>query len=156
VFAIPLIPVPNMQSLWMLLACVMFAIMGACVKVAGESGVSLAQVILFRGLPSVVLLFIWTRMTHRSLRPKQWMPHVFRNLTGIWSVWMCFFVLTSLLMSAAYRLRCNSVLFIAIWMQSWEGEMGEFVHITSFVMDFMELLTILPPCVEDDQWIPGA
>src|SRR3546814_11258889 len=85
-----------MQSLWMLLASVMFAGMGACVKVASDYGATLSHVILFRGVPSVLLLYFWTRYTHRSLVPTSWKLHFWRNVSGITSMWLGFFAISHL------------------------------------------------------------
>lgn len=145
-----------MQSLWMLLACVMFAIMGACVKVAGESGVSLSQVVLFRGLPSVLLLLVWAHTTHRSLRPKQWKPHILRNGTGIVSMWMGFFALTHLPLSTAISLNYTSPLFIAVWMLGWGGGQRDMVRVASVVLGFLGVLSVLRPSLGDDQWLAAS
>lgn len=145
-----------MQSLWMLLACIMFAIMGACVKVAGESGVALPQVVLFRGLPSVLLLFVWAHATSRSLRPKQWKPHILRNATGIVSMWMGFYALTHLPLSTAISLNYTSPLFIAVWMLGWGGGQRDVVRILSVVLGFLGVLSVLRPNFSEEQWVAAA
>ena len=71
-----------MQSLWMVLASFMFALMGAGVKFTGELNVPLALTIIARGLPSVLLIFVWAILTKHSLRPKSFKLHFLRNLFG--------------------------------------------------------------------------
>ena len=64
-----------MQALWMLVASAMFAIMGSFVKLGTEHGASLPLVVLFRGLPSVILLLIWARAGRQSIVPTSWKLH---------------------------------------------------------------------------------
>src|SRR5690625_7492946 len=77
-----------MQSLWMLVACAMFALMGAGVKFSADFEANLAQIIFLRGLPSVIILFVWTRLQKRSLVPLSWGLHIKRNVFGISAMWL--------------------------------------------------------------------
>ena len=67
----------------MLLASAMFAIMGSFVKLGTEHGASLPQIVLFRGLPSVILLLLWARAGRQSIIPTSWKLHLWRNLSLI-------------------------------------------------------------------------
>ena len=97
-----------MQSLWMLLASFMFALMGAGVKLATEYGASLPQIVLFRGLPSVVLLLVYARMARQSLVPLSWRLHAFRNVFGVASMWLGFLALSGLPLSTSTSLSYRS------------------------------------------------
>jgi len=144
-----------MQSLWMLLACLMFAIMGACVKVASEHHVSLAQVILFRGIPSILLILLWTRMTRRKMRPKRWQAHVLRNLSGLASMWMGFYAITHLPLSTAISLTYTSPLFIAGWTLCWGAGQRDPVRLAAVALGFVGVVAILRPSISGDQWLPA-
>src|SRR3546814_11385916 len=93
-----------MYVLWMLCACVMFAAMVACVKIAYDFGASFPEIVLFRGIPSVLFLFFWARFTHRSVRPSRWKLHIWRNLSGIASMWLGFYALAHLPLPTAISL----------------------------------------------------
>jgi len=144
-----------MQSLWMLLACLMFAIMGACVKVASEHQVSLAQIILFRGIPSVVLILLWTRLRRRPVRPKSWKAHVLRNVWGLASMWMGFYALSHLPLSTAISLNYTSPLFIAGAMLVWGGGQRDPVRLLAVALGFAGVIAVLRPSVGEDQWLPA-
>ena len=62
----------RMQALWMLLVSAMFAIMGSFVKLSTEHGASLPQIVLLRGLPSLILLLVWARAGRQSIVPSSW------------------------------------------------------------------------------------
>lgn len=142
-----------MQSLWMLLACAMFALMGAFVKVAADMGASLPEIVLFRGIPSVVLLFFWARATHRSLRPTKWSLHIWRNLSGITSMWLGFYALSHLSLATAVSLNYTAPLFIAGWMLGRGGAQRDPVRIIAVMAGFFGVLGVLRPSIEHDQWL---
>lgn len=139
-----------MQSLWMLLASLMFAGMGACVKVASDYGASLPHVIVFRGIPSVVLLLFWTQITHRSLKPSSWKLHVWRNVSGITSMWLGFYAISHLPLSTAISLNYTAPLFIAGWMLGWGGTQRDPVRIAAVLFGFIGVIAVLRPSLEHD------
>ena len=145
-----------MQSLWMLLASVMFAGMGACIKVASDFDASLSHVVLFRGVPSVLLLFVWTRATHRTLTPSSWKLHIWRNLSGVTSMWLGFFAISHLPLSTAISLNYTAPLFIACWMLGWGGSQRDPIRIATVVMGFVGVLAVLRPSIEHEHLLAAA
>ncbi|CAM5195118.1 S-adenosylmethionine uptake transporter OS=Castellaniella defragrans OX=75697 GN=HNR28_003175 PE=4 SV=1 [Castellaniella defragrans] len=141
-----------MQSLWMLLACAMFAMMGAFVKVSADLGASLPEIVLFRGVPSVVLLFFWARSTHRAIRPTSWRLHVWRNVAGVASMWLGFYALFYLPLPTAISLNYTAPLFIAGWMLAAGGAQRDPVRVLAVVAGFLGVLGILRPSISHDQW----
>lgn len=140
-----------MQSLWMLLASLMFAVMGACIKLASDQQASLAQVVLFRGIPSVLLLLGWALATRRSLRPKSLRLHVFRNVSGVGSMWMGFFAISTLPLATAVSLNYTSPLFIAGWMLVRDWRQRDFVRTIAVALGFAGVIAILRPSIGADQ-----
>jgi S-adenosylmethionine uptake transporter len=142
-----------MQALWMLLASIMFAIMGSCVKLATEHNASLSQVVLFRGLPSVVLLLLWARAARQSIIPSSWKLHLWRNLSGVSSMWLGFFALSHLPLATATSLTYTSPLFIAAWMLGWGGAQRDVVRVLSVALGFLGVIAVLRPSIGEDQWL---
>ncbi len=140
----------------MLLASAMFALMGAFVKLSTEGGATLAQVVLFRGLPSVVLLIIWARVGHLSILPRAWTPHVKRNLSGVSSMWLGFVAISYLPLSTATSLNYTAPLFIACWMLGWGGAGRDGWRIFAVAIGFLGVLTVLRPSITGEQWLPAA
>jgi len=137
----------------MLLASVMFAMMGACVKVASDFGATLPLVVLFRGIPSVVLILVWTRITSRTLRPPSWRLHLWRNVAGVSSMWLGFYAITHLPLPTAISLNYTAPLFIAGWMLGWGGTQRDPVRIVSVVIGFLGVLAILRPSIGSDHFL---
>lgn len=140
-----------MQSLWMLVACAMFALMGACVKIAADYDANLPQIILFRGVPSVILLFVWTQYHKRSLRPASWKAHLLRNGFGVTSMWLGFTALSMLPLPTAVSLNYTAPLFIGGWMLFFGGTQRDPVRIIAVLLGFFGVLAILRPNLEHDQ-----
>lgn len=145
-----------MQSLWMLLASVMFAGMGACIKVAVDHGASLAHVVFFRGIPSVIILYFWVLSTRRSLVPRSWRLHIVRNIAGITSLWMGFYAISNLPLSTAVSLNYTAPLFIAGWMLFGAAAQRDPVRIVAVIAGFLGVVAILRPSLNEDQFLPAA
>ncbi|WGJ92032.1 DMT family transporter [Achromobacter mucicolens] len=142
-----------MQALWMLVASAMFAIMGSFVKLGTEHGASLPQVVLFRGLPSVILLLLWARAGRQSIIPTSWKLHIWRNLSGVTSMWLGFFAISHLPLATATSLNYTAPLFIACWMLGWGGAQRDPVRILAVVLGFLGVIAVLRPSINDDQWL---
>jgi len=145
-----------MQSLWMLLASLVFAAMGACIKVAVDLGATLPHVVLFRGIPSVLLIGGWAIFTRRRLRPQSWKLHVFRNLSGVSSMWLGFFAIAHLPLSTAVSLNYTAPLFIAGWMLLGGGSQRDPVRIVAVLAGFLGVLAVLRPSISDEQLLAAG
>lgn len=151
-FPLLLIWSDHMQSLWMLVACAMFAIMGACVKVSADAGASMAQIVLFRGVPSVLLLVFWAKSRGLRLAPQSWKLHIRRNVSGVSSMWLGFLALANLPLSTAVSLNYTAPLFIAFWMLAWGGTQRDPVRLIAVLLGFMGVIGVLRPSITPDQW----
>lgn len=140
-----------MQSLWMLVACAMFALMGACVKLASDYDANMPQIILFRGIPSVILLFLWTQYHKKSLRPKSWKAHLLRNGFGVTSMWLGFMALSMLPLSTAISLNYTAPLFIGFWMLLFGGTQRDPIRIIAVMFGFLGVVAVLRPSLHAEQ-----
>lgn len=144
-----------MQSLWMLLACAMFAVMGAGIKVAADYGASLSQIVLFRGIPSVLLLGLWACWTGRKLRPPTWKLHLWRNVSGVSAMWLGFCALSSLPLATAISLNYTSPLFIAGWMLVSGAIQRDWLRVLAVVLGFLGVVGVLKPSVGEEHFVAG-
>ncbi len=145
-----------MQSLWMLVASLMFAIMGASVKLASEHAASLPLIILFRGLPSVILLIIWALSTHKSLKPKSIRLHLMRNVFGVGAMWMAFYGYSVLPLATSTSLNYTSPLFIAGFLLLSGKASNDIIRTLAVGIGFAGVLLILRPSITEDQWFACA
>ena len=71
-----------MQSLWMLASALLFALMAACVKLAAAR-YGTAEIVFFRSVVGVVLLFTYTRVARPSLATSLAGMHRRRSVMGV-------------------------------------------------------------------------
>ena len=101
-----------MQSLWMLVASALFAVLGACVKLAAAR-YHIAEIVLYRGLTGVVALAAYAQFTQRPLgTPIPW-THFRRGAVGTAALSLWFFAASTLPLGTATALNYTSSLFLA-------------------------------------------
>ena len=145
-----------MQALWTLLASAMFAAMGSFVKLAAEHHASMPQIVLFRGLPSVVMLVLWAHSRKLTLTPVAWRPHLIRNATGVTSMWLGFYAIANLPLATATSLTYTAPLFIAGWILTRASAHRDPVCIASVVFGFLGVLAVLRPELSTQQLLPAG
>ncbi len=137
----------------MLASTLLFAVMGASVKMATEAQATLAQVITMRGLPSVLLILFWARTSRLSLRPTNWRLHVWRNVAGVTAMWAGFYGLSHLPLATAITLNYTTPLFVAGWMLGWGGARRDGLRVLAVALGFVGVLAVLRPTINPEQWV---
>jgi S-adenosylmethionine uptake transporter len=99
-----------MQSLWMLVSALLFALMAACVKIAAAH-YGTAEIVLFRSLVGVVVLFAYARVSGQSLSTGVAGMHIRRSVMGVASLALWFYSLGKLPLGTAMTLNFSSPLF---------------------------------------------
>lgn len=143
-----------MQSLWMLVASFMFACMGASIKFALGSGASLASVVLFRALPSVLCILIWAVLTKHSLKTSYFSAHFKRNIFGVTSLWLSFYGLGVLPLATSTSLNYTSSLCIGLYVVlSARHIRQDLGRLFSVLLGFVGVVLVLRPSLNEDQWL---
>ena len=101
-----------MQSLWMLVAAALFAVMGACVKLAAAR-YHIAEIVLYRALIGVAALGAYAHFTRRPIgTPVPW-AHLRRGAVGTAALSLWFYATSVLPLGTATALNYTSSLFLA-------------------------------------------
>ncbi|WP_332698398.1 DMT family transporter [Devosia sp.] len=108
--------------------------------------------VLFRGIPSVLLLLCWAKLTHRRLRPPSWKLHLWRNVSGVTSMWLGFFAISHLPLSTAISLNYTAPLFIAGWMLAQGGSQRDPVRLIAVLFGFIGVIAVLRPSIAEEHW----
>ena len=85
----------------MLVASAMFAIMGRSEARHRARRVAAGGAV---PRPSVILLLIWARAGRQSIVPTSWKLHLWRNLSGVTSMWLGFYAIAHLPLATATSL----------------------------------------------------
>lgn len=133
----------------------MFAVMGACVKVAADFGASLPQIVFFRGFPSVLLILVWAGWTGRKLRPPSWKLHFWRVVAGAAAMWLFFYALSRLSLPMAVSLNYTSPLFIAGWLLVSGSTRRDGLRVLAVALGFLGVVGVLRPSIGEGQLLAG-
>lgn len=104
-----------MQALWMVLAALLFATMGVCVKIASV-WFSSAELVFYRGLVGIVFLAVLARSRGVSLATRYPGMHAWRSLVGVASLGAWFYAIAHLPLATAMTLNYMSSVWIAVFL----------------------------------------
>lgn len=99
-----------MQSLWMLVSALLFALMAACVKVA-STHYGTAEIVFFRSLIGVIGLFAYARFAGQTLSTSVAGTHIRRSIVGVSALALWFYAIGRLPLGTAMTLNFSSPLF---------------------------------------------
>jgi S-adenosylmethionine uptake transporter len=145
-----------MSALWMLFASFSFSIMGACVKFA-SSTYSISEIVMYRGLTGVIMLFLLVRHRGGSFRTALPKEHLWRGLVGVVSLWLWFYGISKLPLATAVTLNYMSpiwmaaFLFCAGWWHSKDHV--EWPLVGAILLSFIGVTLVLRPAFEARQWL---
>lgn len=104
-----------MQALWMVLAALIFATMGVCVKTA-SAWFSSAELVFYRGLIGVAFLWLFARSRKVALATRYPGMHAWRSLIGVFSMGAWFYAIAHLPLATAMTLNYMSSVWIAAFL----------------------------------------
>lgn len=148
-----------MQSLWMLLATFLFALMGVCVKLAADL-YSTSEIVMYRGLVGMVLIYGLTHLRGGTLATNLPWSHFGRSAVGIVALWMWFHSISLLPLATSMTLNYTApiwmaiILFAAGW---WQGRSRfEWRLALAILTSFLGITLLLRPTIQLDQWVGGV
>ncbi|HUW27871.1 MAG TPA: DMT family transporter [Sulfuriferula sp.] len=147
-----------MKSTWMLVAGLLFAIMGVFVKLA-SSQFSSAELVFYRSLFGLVLIYSVIRRRHPHLsRPfstRHWLAHLVRSISGLVALLLFFHAIDVLPLATAVTLNYTSPLFLALLLTLWQGEKPHWPLLAGVALGFCGVVLLLRPSFESAQWSAG-
>jgi len=142
-----------MQSLWMLVASLLFACMGVCVKFAAETH-SAVEITFWRSFISLLLMFALVRLRGVPLRTAHWRWQVTRGAVGFAALFSYFYAITLLPLATAVTLNYTSAIFLAVYMAlaGWRMQRGILV---ALAIGLAGVVLLLRPTLQADQLFGG-
>ena len=104
-----------MQALWMVLAALLFATMGVCVKIA-SAWFGSAELVFWRGVIGIVFIWLLARQRGVSLATRYPGMHAWRSLVGVASLGAWFYAIAKLPLATAMTLNYMSSVWIAAFL----------------------------------------
>ncbi len=151
-----------MQSVWMVVAALLFSVMGVCVKLASAQ-YSTWEIVGYRGLVGLVVMGGMIAMRARrggasiveALSTRHLAMHLRRSVSGTVSLTLWFVAIAGLPLATAMTINSSSPLFIGAWVAwcAWRiGERIDRAMTVALVAGFIGVLVLLQPTFSEDLW----
>lgn len=149
-----------MQSLWMILAALLFSAMGTMVKLASDLH-SAWELLFWRNLVGIVVLVPVLRRMRGGLRHNlatpHWPGHIVRNVAGTFAVVLWFSAISHLPLGMSMTLNYTSSLFIGLIVfvsAAWAGKhAGSVPLLGTLLLGFAGIVLVLRPTVAHEQLV---
>lgn len=141
-----------MPALWMILASLLFACMGVCVKL-GADRFGIAELTFYRGLAGVLFMALFMRSRGTAFRTRHWRLQVTRAVSGSIALGCYFFAISLLPLAAAVTLNYTSPIFVALLLALWFREPLRRLAIGAVVLGFLGVVVLLRPTIAPEQWL---
>lgn len=142
-----------MQSLWMLVASLLFACMGVCVKLAAATH-SAIEITFYRGFISLILMFALVRWRGVSLATAHWRWQIARGLVGFLALAAYFYAITLLPLATAVTLNYTSAIFLALYL-ALAGMRLQASLLGALVIGLLGVVMLLRPTLHAEQLVGG-
>jgi len=147
----------------MVIATLLFAAMGVCVKKASVE-VSTGEVVFFRGLVGAVMMALLARARQVSLATSVPGLHLWRGFAGVTALSLWFYAIGHMPLATAVTLNYMSSVWMAVflglrvlWMR-WRGLPGKGIPrslLVAVAVGFVGVALVLRPTLQRDQWLDG-
>lgn len=141
-------------NLWMLVAGLFFACMGALVKI-GAQKFSSNELVFYRSLFGLLAIFLITRTGRKSLATRRWQLHLSRSMLGFMSLALYFYAITALPLATAVTLNYTSPLFLAALTLVYLRGEAKPVLLSAIVIGFAGVSLLLQPSFSSGTWLPA-
>jgi drug/metabolite transporter (DMT)-like permease len=138
------IPSKQYGSLWMLVAALGFATMGALVKV-GSAKFSSAELVFYRSLFGLIIIFVTIRFKKLPLQTPHFKKQLARALIGFFALLMFFYAIAHLPLATAITLNYTSPLFLAAFMPFMLHEKPKKILYLALIISFIGVVLLLKP-----------
>jgi len=145
---------PNLGSLWMLVAALGFAIMGALVKIGAEK-FSSGELVFYRSFFGLVVIWLYIYQQKLPLATPVMNKQISRALVGFASLIMFFYAIAHLPLATAITLNYTSPLFLAVLTPFLLHETPKKTLLITLSMGFIGIVLLLKPSVHSQDWLAG-
>ncbi len=146
---------PNLGSLWMLVAALGFAVMGALVKV-GSTKFSSAELVFYRSLFGLFAIYAYIFAQKLPLTTPVLSKQISRAVVGFASLVLFFYAIAHLPLATAVTLNYTSALFLALLMPLMLHEKPKPILYAMVLLGFIGVVLLLKPSFAKQDLIAGA
>jgi drug/metabolite transporter (DMT)-like permease len=151
----PSFSLPNLGSLWMLVAALGFAIMGALVKI-GAQKFSSAELVFYRSLFGLMVIWIYIYTQKLPLATPFIYKQMSRAVVGFASLILFFYAIAHLPLATAITLNYTSPLFLALFTPFLLHEKPKKTLLIGLVIGFIGISLLLKPSFSQKDWLAAS
>ncbi|HYN53264.1 MAG TPA: DMT family transporter [Methylotenera sp.] len=146
---------PNLGSLWMLVAALGFAIMGALVKV-GAQKYSSGELVFYRSLFGLITIWLYIYAKKLPLATPVMFKQMSRAVVGFVSLVLFFYAIAHLPLATAITLNYTSPLFLAVLTPFFLHEKPRKILFVGLIIGFIGVSLLLKPSFTNTDWLAGS
>lgn len=146
---------PNLGSLWMLVAALGFAIMGALVKV-GAQKFSSGELVFYRSIFGLSAIWLYIFSQKLPLATPVMFKQMSRALVGFASLVLFFYAIAHLPLATAITLNYTSPLFLAVLTPFLLHEKPKKLLFYGLLIGFTGVSLLLKPSFNSADWLAGS
>ncbi len=146
---------PNLGSLWMLVAALGFAIMGALVKL-GAQKFSSAELVFYRSFFGLVFIGWFIAHNKLPLATPVMRKQMSRAAVGFTALILFFYAIANLPLATAITLNYTSPLFLAVLTPLLLNEKPKKILFIALAIGFTGVALLLKPTINQSQWLAGS
>lgn len=148
-----------LQSLWMVVAAIFFAVYAVCVKYAGMEGIGSFEVLFYRSIFGLVVFYSLMRYRHMTIHTKHPIDHALRSVVGVGAVIAGIFSISHLNVGLAMTLNYTSPLFVGcftIGIAVMHHRGINWKLLPTLVLGFAGVVVMLSPTITPDEYLPAS
>jgi drug/metabolite transporter (DMT)-like permease len=149
------VKLPNLGSLWMLVAALGFAVMGALVKV-GSAKFSSAELVFYRSIFGLIAIYAYIFARKLPLSTPVLNRQISRAVVGFASLVLFFYAIAHLPLATAVTLNYTSALFLALLMPLMLHEKPKPILYAMVLLGFIGVVVLLKPSFARQDLAAGA
>lgn len=148
-----------MQSLWMLVSALFYAMYGTCIKFAGEAGVGSWQILFYRSIFGLILIFCYMRWKGITIQSHHPWDHAVRSIAGTVAIVAGIYSISHLNLGLAMTLNYTSPLFLGMFVVCNSLRKHARINwglIASLVFGFIGVITLLGPTIQPHEYFAAG
>lgn len=130
------------NSLWMVVAGLLFALMGTFVKIGAER-FSFVELVFYRSLFGFLAIFLFTFWRPMALATPNWRLQISRSVNGFIALMLFFYAIANLPLAAAVTLNYTSPIFLAVFIVLFTKAKIESQLTVAITMGFVGVILLL-------------
>ena len=148
-----------MQSLWMVVAAMFFALYAVCIKFASLEGIGSFEVLFYRSFFGLLIFYTVMRIKHVTIHTAHPIDHMIRSVVGVGAVMAGIYSISHLNVGLAMTLNYTSPLFIGCFTIGIMVSQHKGINwklLSTLLLGFLGVVIMLSPSITPDEYFAAA